>query len=158
MNYHIVPTNDIKEHEPTTTCSCNPKIETYHDGEMLVRHNAYDGREHLVADHYQENPLNASKGEGVNESYAEAGKRGILTECIDSIRTEQNKQSAYVIEIDRMLYSIYAFPDEVGSILPNVIDLEEGASAVTVLTKLLEDAKDLNKMLDKLLNNVICLI
>lgn len=41
----IVPTNDIKEHdEESTICECNPTIE-FTNGEMLIIHNAFDGRE-----------------------------------------------------------------------------------------------------------------
>lgn len=42
---HIYPVNDIIEHDlDTTTCECQPKIEEV-NGEMLVIHNSYDGRE-----------------------------------------------------------------------------------------------------------------
>jgi len=44
MIQHIVPINDLKEHESQTTCHCNPTIE-FVDGDMLVIHNAFDGRE-----------------------------------------------------------------------------------------------------------------
>lgn len=44
MSYHILPLNDLEEHEETTTCKCEPKIE-YVDGEMLIIHNAFDQRE-----------------------------------------------------------------------------------------------------------------
>lgn len=42
---HILPINDLKEHEELTTCGCNPKIEILEDGEIMVIHNSYDGRE-----------------------------------------------------------------------------------------------------------------
>lgn len=44
MNYHILPTNDIKEHTEETTCECEPRIEIV-NGDMLIIHNAYDNRE-----------------------------------------------------------------------------------------------------------------
>lgn len=48
---HVLPINDLKEHEETTTCWCNPKVEfadpetgeQYSEG--LVIHNSADGRE-----------------------------------------------------------------------------------------------------------------
>lgn len=44
---HILPTNDIKEHEETTTCECNPQVEIQDNAEILVIHNAFDGREYF---------------------------------------------------------------------------------------------------------------
>lgn len=44
MTYHVLPINDLKEHEELSTCDCQPKVE-FVDGNMLVIHNSYDGRE-----------------------------------------------------------------------------------------------------------------
>ena len=44
MSYHILPNNDLEEHEETTTCKCEPRIEII-NGEMLIIHNAFDQRE-----------------------------------------------------------------------------------------------------------------
>ena len=44
---HILPINDLKKHEESTTCECNPKIEILEDGEIMVIHNSYDGREFI---------------------------------------------------------------------------------------------------------------
>jgi len=44
-NWHILPTNDLKEHEESSTCECYPTIEIKDNGDMLVIHNAFDGRE-----------------------------------------------------------------------------------------------------------------
>lgn len=44
-NWHILPTNDLKDHEESTTCECEPKVEFQENGEMLVIHNSFDGRE-----------------------------------------------------------------------------------------------------------------
>ena len=41
---HVIPTNDLKRHELTTTCGCDPKVEWEHG---LVVHNAYDKREEV---------------------------------------------------------------------------------------------------------------
>ncbi len=40
---HVLPINDEREHEESTTCWCNPRIET--EGELLVIHNSADCRE-----------------------------------------------------------------------------------------------------------------
>lgn len=42
----VLPTNDIEEHEESTTCKCEPKV-IYENGEMIVVHNSFDGREGL---------------------------------------------------------------------------------------------------------------
>lgn len=41
---NILPRNDLKEHEESTTCDCEPKV-IFENGEMIIIHNAYDGRE-----------------------------------------------------------------------------------------------------------------
>jgi len=42
---HIYPTNELKEHDiETTMCECFPKLEIV-EGEMLIIHNSFDGRE-----------------------------------------------------------------------------------------------------------------
>ena len=45
MSIHILPRNDIKEHEETTTCICGPKVKFLDNGEMMIIHNSFDGRE-----------------------------------------------------------------------------------------------------------------
>lgn len=47
MIYHIIPINDLKEHEESSTGECNPKLldEGDLDGNMIIIHNSYDGRE-----------------------------------------------------------------------------------------------------------------
>ena len=44
MPIHIVPLNDLKEHEESSTCECCPSVE-FENGEMIVVHNSFDGRE-----------------------------------------------------------------------------------------------------------------
>ena len=43
MAFHVLPINDIKEHEESSTCSCNPEVKI-ENGEMIIIHNAFDGR------------------------------------------------------------------------------------------------------------------
>lgn len=40
----ILPCNDIEEHEESSTCKCEPIVE-FVNGEMLIIHNSFDGRE-----------------------------------------------------------------------------------------------------------------
>ncbi len=44
MNWHVTPVDDIKQHEESTTCHCNPRVE-HVNGNMVVIHNSFDGRE-----------------------------------------------------------------------------------------------------------------
>ena len=46
MITHIIPLNDLKEHEDIS-CKCNPRTEILEDGDILIIHNSYDGREGL---------------------------------------------------------------------------------------------------------------
>jgi hypothetical protein len=45
MILHILPVNDIKEHEEKSTCECYPEVEILENGDIMIIHNAYDGRE-----------------------------------------------------------------------------------------------------------------
>lgn len=45
MNWHLLPCNDLKEHEESTTCKCAPKVEFQQSGDMLIVHNSFDRRE-----------------------------------------------------------------------------------------------------------------
>lgn len=42
--YHVLPVNDLKEHEESENCNCGPETEYYENG-MVIIHNSYDGRE-----------------------------------------------------------------------------------------------------------------
>ena len=44
-NWHLLPVKDLKEHEESTTCECEPKVEFQENGDMLIIHNSFDGRE-----------------------------------------------------------------------------------------------------------------
>jgi hypothetical protein len=42
---HVYPVNDIEEHDLySTTCHCRPRV-SFENGEMIVFHNSFDGRE-----------------------------------------------------------------------------------------------------------------
>lgn len=47
---HVIPDDDVLEHDESNTCDCEPIIEIIPEGQ-IIRHNAYDGREHLEPDH-----------------------------------------------------------------------------------------------------------
>src|SRR5690606_36083857 len=42
---NILPVNDLKEHIESSICECNPRVEFDENGEMIIIHNSYDGRE-----------------------------------------------------------------------------------------------------------------
>lgn len=42
---NILPTNDIKEHTEDSTCKCRPSVEILENGELMIIHNSFDGRE-----------------------------------------------------------------------------------------------------------------
>jgi hypothetical protein len=42
---HVIPINDLKDHSEDSICECNPKAEILENGDMLIIHNSYDGRE-----------------------------------------------------------------------------------------------------------------
>jgi len=55
MTYHILPINDIKEHEEASTCHCNPEVK-FENGDMIIIHNSFDGREYkekLISDDFK---------------------------------------------------------------------------------------------------------
>lgn len=41
---NILPNNDLESHTENTTCKCEPRV-IYHNGETIVIHNSFDGRE-----------------------------------------------------------------------------------------------------------------
>jgi hypothetical protein len=45
MIIHIVPILDVCSHNEQTTCDCHPSVEFTEDGDMIVIHNAFDGRD-----------------------------------------------------------------------------------------------------------------
>lgn len=47
MIQHIYPVNDLKEHVIESSCECNPSIQILENGDILIIHNSYDGREGL---------------------------------------------------------------------------------------------------------------
>lgn len=42
---NIIPIDDIKEHIEDSTCHCFPMVEILENGEIMIIHNSYDGRE-----------------------------------------------------------------------------------------------------------------
>lgn len=52
--WHVLPTNDVEEHEESIFCHCNPTQYNFDEGPVIV-HNAFDGRELYEIDEYQKN-------------------------------------------------------------------------------------------------------
>lgn len=44
MTWHVTPVNDLEPHEEASTCKCGPEV-LHIDGNMVVVHNSFDGRE-----------------------------------------------------------------------------------------------------------------
>ena len=44
MIWHVTPVNDLKPHEEKSTCHCQPVCEVLPEGDMIIIHNALDGR------------------------------------------------------------------------------------------------------------------
>jgi len=44
--WNITPNNDLLPHTDDSTCPCHPKV-IYENGEMIVIHNSFDGREYV---------------------------------------------------------------------------------------------------------------
>ena len=44
--FNVLPTNDLREHLNNSSCDCLPKV-IFENGEMIVVHNSFDGREGL---------------------------------------------------------------------------------------------------------------
>lgn len=42
---HVLPINDINYHIEDIKCHCNPKAEEIENGNLIVIHNSFDGRE-----------------------------------------------------------------------------------------------------------------
>lgn len=47
MIWHIIPINDLHEHEDNSSCSCNPTVTELENGYLQVKHNSWDGREYI---------------------------------------------------------------------------------------------------------------
>lgn len=60
MNTHIMPVNDLFEHDSRGICACNPKVDLdIKSRSLLVIHNAWDGRERHEPDSKKYNsPIN----------------------------------------------------------------------------------------------------
>jgi hypothetical protein len=42
--YHIIPINDLKDHEDSSMCNCHPQV-SIEEGDIFIVHNSYDHRE-----------------------------------------------------------------------------------------------------------------
>lgn len=42
--WHILPVNDSEQHEESSMCNCEPRVDTS-NGYVLIIHNSFDGRE-----------------------------------------------------------------------------------------------------------------
>lgn len=42
---NVLPLNDLKPHIESPACKCEPSVEIFENGNRLVVHNSWDGRE-----------------------------------------------------------------------------------------------------------------
>ena len=47
MIWHVLPSNDLKEHTDSSICECKPNSKILDNGDILIIHNSYDGREYI---------------------------------------------------------------------------------------------------------------
>lgn len=47
MIFHVLPENDSEPHLQESTCVCQPRVIVVENGNMIIVHNAFDGREGL---------------------------------------------------------------------------------------------------------------
>ena len=45
MIWHLLPIDDLEEHEEISTCKCLPKSEVLQNGDIMIIHNSFDKRE-----------------------------------------------------------------------------------------------------------------
>jgi hypothetical protein len=45
--WHVLPINDLEEHEESSYCKCDPEVQVQENGNVLIIHNSFDGREGL---------------------------------------------------------------------------------------------------------------
>ena len=46
MDYHVYPIKDLRSHNTESEyCDCRPRIEIQENGDRLIVHNSWDGRE-----------------------------------------------------------------------------------------------------------------
>jgi hypothetical protein len=46
---HVLPVDDLREHEPTRACWCAPTVTQEEDADAVVVHHSADGRELVEA-------------------------------------------------------------------------------------------------------------
>lgn len=49
---HIIPVNDLRQHNQSVMCECQPVIELQPNGARVVLHNSYDNREFTEIERY----------------------------------------------------------------------------------------------------------
>lgn len=46
--WHVTPNSDLFEHIESENCECEPRIQTMDNGNKVIIHNSYDGRDLAV--------------------------------------------------------------------------------------------------------------
>ena len=55
---HVIPLNDLREHEEIRQCWCGPRFNEEISGDAVVVHNSAEGREHFEPDHEPAHTVN----------------------------------------------------------------------------------------------------
>lgn len=42
---HVLPVDDLKPHIESQACKCQPRVDTFKNGNRVITHNSFDGRE-----------------------------------------------------------------------------------------------------------------
>lgn len=88
MTQHILPANDIKEHVEKTDCPCQPSF-IIENNQMIVVHNAFDGREGVeIANEILKSPRKHSS-EKVNAIRSSIPKQQRLANYINAVLIEK---------------------------------------------------------------------
>lgn len=65
---HVIPTNDLKEHEESSSCNCTPMMIQV-NGEFIFSHNSYDGRELIEQGLHKDLKMNGITARNGQELY-----------------------------------------------------------------------------------------
>lgn len=47
MTWHMLPVDDIEDHDESSTCKCEPGCQVMEYGDIMIIHNLFDRREGL---------------------------------------------------------------------------------------------------------------
>lgn len=106
MAYHIYPINDYYEHKlKGTKCNCKPVVKFDENGERLIVHNSYDGRENRNLGGIE------AYGKQTHKSYE--GKDPAKSSTIYHIYINYTSKHNQPFDIDRVLDVRLAYQEKI---------------------------------------------